>query len=319
VEIGPIRLFTGNANKELAERIATHIGQPLNRARVKRFSDGEIWVEILENARGSDAFIIQPVCAPANDHLMELLIMIDALKRASADRITAVTPYYGYARQDRKVEGRTPISAKLIADLLQKAGADRVLAIDLHAGQIQGFFNIPVDHLYASIVFRDYLLNKMGPEQIRENIVIVSPDAGGVARVQQFADYFGSAIAIIYKKRPGPNEVKVIKVAGLVKGKKAMIFDDIIDTAGTLVSAADYLMSKGATEVSAYATHPVLSGPAIERLNNSVIEKLYVSDTIPLGDKLKQCPKIEVISIAKMVATAIQNIHHRTSVSTLFD
>jgi ribose-phosphate pyrophosphokinase len=308
-----LKLISGNANIELAKEIAAHLCLPLGATVAKRFSDGEINVEIRENVRGADVFIIQPICAPANDHLMEMLILIDALKRASAARINAVIPYYGYARQDRKVLPRAPITAKLVADLLTAAGVNRVLTMDLHAGQIQGFFNIPVDHLYAAPVMLEYIKSKFAGE----DIVVVSPDAGGVERARALAKRLNASLAIIDKRRVAPNVAEVMNIIGAVEGKTAVMLDDIIDTAGTMVQAADALSAKGAKAVYACATHPVLSGPAIERLEGSQIRELVVANTIPLGEKAS-CNKIKVLSVANLLGEAIKRIHFHDSVSSLF-
>ncbi len=308
-----IRLITGNANPELAKKVSEYLQTPLTETTVTTFSDGEIMVQIKENIRGSDAFIIQPTCPPVNHNIMELLLLIDALKRASARRITAVIPYYGYARQDRKVQPRVPISAKLIANLITVAGANRVLSIDLHAGQIQGFFDIPVDHLIALPVFLDYLRkNKL------ENIIVVSPDAGGTERARVFAKKIDAPLAIVDKRRDAPNVSKVMHVIGDVKDKDAILIDDMIDTAGTITQAAKALLEKGAKRVFAAATHGVLSGPAIERLNDSVLEKVIITDTVPIGDKKEKCPKIEVLTVAHLLGEAIKRIHEETSISSLF-
>jgi ribose-phosphate pyrophosphokinase len=308
-----LKLISGNANTDLAKEIAAHLCLPLAATVAKRFSDGEINVEIRENVRGADVFIIQPTCAPANDHLMELLILIDALKRASAQRINAVIPYYGYARQDRKVLPRAPITAKLVADLLTAAGVNRVLTMDLHAGQIQGFFNIPVDHLFSAPVMLEYLKSKFSGE----DIVIVSPDAGGVERARAMAKRLNASLAIIDKRRVAPNVAEVMNIIGAVEGKTAIMLDDIVDTAGTMVQAADALSAKGAKSVYACATHPVLSGPAIERIEKSQIQELVVANTIPLGDKAA-CNKIKVLSVANLLGEAIKRIHFHDSVSSLF-
>jgi ribose-phosphate pyrophosphokinase len=310
--VNRLKLITGNANPSLAREIAAYLSIPLSTADVKRFSDGEINVEIKENVRGADVFLIQPTSPPANDHLMEILILMDALKRASAYRVTAVIPYYGYARQDRKVIPRAPITAKLVADLLTAAGVSRVLTMDLHAGQIQGFFNIPVDHLYSAPVLLDHIKASYGGE-----IVAVSPDAGGVERARALAKRLGCPIAIIDKRRVAPNVAEVMNLIGSVEGKTAVIVDDIVDTAGTLCQAADALLAKGATRVCACATHGVLSGPAIERLMGSRIEELAVTNTIPLGEK-SSCPKLKVLSVAPLLGEAIKRIHFHDSVSSLF-
>jgi ribose-phosphate pyrophosphokinase len=308
-----LRIFSGNANIALAEDICRSFNMPLGNAKVGTFSDGEIMVEIQENVRGMDVFIIQSMCAPVNDHLMELLIMIDAMKRASADRITATIPYYGYARQDRKVAPRVPISAKLIADLLTAAGADRVLTIDLHAGQIQGFFNIPVDNLFATPVLLEYLR-----EKYHNDLVIVSPDAGGVERARAIAKRLEASLAIIDKRREGPNESQVMNVIGDIKNKTALIMDDMVDTAGTLTQAADVLAARGANTVSACCIHPVLSGSAIEKINTCCLQELVVTNTIPLNDKIKSTRKLTVLSVGGLLAEAIKRIHRNDSVSSLF-
>lgn len=308
-----IRLFTGNANRGLAEEIAQYLGFPLGKAEVKRFADGEVWVEIGENVRMMDAYIIQPTCKPANEHLMEMLIMIDALKRASADTITAVVPYYGYARQDRKVHPRTPITSKLVADLIMAAGATRMVAVDLHAAQIQGFFNIPFDHLYALTVFMEHF--KKNPV---ENLVIVSPDVGGAERARAYAKRLGGSLALIDKRRPAPNVSEVMNVIGDVEGKNAVIVDDIVDTAGTLCLAAEALMNRGAKKVFASCTHPVLSGPAVSRIENSCLEKLWTTNTIPLSEEAKKCSKIQQLSVASLLGESIARIAHGDSVSSLF-
>jgi ribose-phosphate pyrophosphokinase len=285
----------------------------LCKAIVRTFSDGENMVEIGENVRGSDVFVIQPTCPPVNQNLMELLIMIDALRRASARRITAVIPYYGYGRQDRKVAPRTPITAKLVADLITTPGARRVLAMDLHAGQIQGFFNIPVDNLFAAPVLLEYIR-----EHFLENLVMVSPDAGGVERTRAFAKRLEAQLAIIDKRRERPNESQVMNIIGNVKGKNVVILDDMVDTAGTLGQAAQALQEHGAKVIHACTTHPVLSGPAIKRIEASPISKLIVTDTIPLGPEAQKCRKIEVLSVAKLLGEAIRRIHNEDSVSSLF-
>ena len=309
-----IRLFTGNANPELANEIAAYMGFPLAKATVKRFSDKEVWVEIHENVRMADTYIIQSTCSPANEHLMEMLIMIDALKRASATNITAVIPYYGYARQDRKVQPRVPITSKLVADLLARAGATRVVSIDLHAGQIQGFFDIPFDHLYGITAFFDYFKNNPV-----ENLVIVSPDVGGAERARAYAKRLGGAgLALIDKRRPAPNVSEVMHIIGEVEGKNAVIVDDIVDTAGTMCQAAEALRKHGAKSVSACISHPVLSGPAIERINNSSLEKLITTNTIPLSEEGRKSKKIQVVSVAPLLGEAIARISRGDSVSSLF-
>ncbi len=312
--INHLKIFTGNANPALAQKISAYLSIPLGQAVVKTFSDGEIYVEIKENVRGADVFVIQPTCPPVNDHLMELLIMVDALRRASARRITAVMPYYGYARQDRKVVPRTPITAKLVANLITVAGARRVLTIDLHAGQIQGFFDIPVDHLYAAPVLIRYL-----KEEFRgKDLVIVSPDAGGVERARAYAKRLDAGLAIIDKRRLRPNESEVMNVVGDVKGKVAIILDDMIDTAGTMCKAAEALAERGAKEVHGMATHPVLSGPALERIKKSPMKSVVVTDTIPLREEARKLKKIKVLSVAELLGEAIRRIHNDDSVSSLF-
>jgi ribose-phosphate pyrophosphokinase len=308
-----VKLITGNANRPLASKVSEHYGRPLTNTTVTTFSDGEIMVQINENIRGADVFVIQPTCAPVNHNIMELLLIIDALKRASARRITAVIPYYGYARQDRKVQPRVPISSKLVADLITAAGANRLITIDLHAAQIQGFFNIPVDHLYAAPVLADYIRKCNF-----ENLVIVSPDAGGVERARSFAKRLNASLAIVDKRREAINVAKVMHVIGDVKDKDVAILDDMIDTAGTITQAAQALKDNGAKRVYAVCSHAVLSGPAIERINNSVIEEVITTDTIPLDSKLEACKKIKVLSIAPLLAEAIKRIHEETSVSSLF-
>ncbi len=310
-----IKFFTGNAHKELAHEIAKYLQMPVGDATVTKFSDGEIMVQINENVRGSDVFVLQPTCMPVNRHIIELLLMIDALKRASARRITAVIPYYGYARQDRKVQPRVPISAKLIADLITAAGTNRVLTMDLHAAQIQGFFNIPVDNLYASPVILDYVEKKYNH---KKELVIVSPDAGGVERARAFAKKLQSSIAIIDKRREAANISQIMNVIGDVKDKDTIILDDMIDTGGTTIQAATALKDKGAKKVIAACTHAVLSGNAVEKLNDSVIEELIVTNTIPLNDKKEKCKKITVLSIAPLIAEAIKRIHEESSISSLF-
>lgn len=308
-----LQVFSGNANRALAEEIAVYLKKPLGRADVKKFSDGETWVEIQENVRGADVFVIQPTSNPANDHLMELLIMIDALRRASADRITAVIPYFGYARQERKIQPRTPISAKLVADLITAAGANRVLSVDLHAGQIQGFFNIPFDHLFAKPVFVEYLKKSLSGE-----MVVVSPDAGGAERARSYGKVFKVPMAMVDKRRPSPNVSDVMHIIGDVSGKKAVIIDDMIDTAGTMVQAAEALIKSGATSVWACCTHAVLSGTAAKRISESPINEVIVTNTIPLSDEAKSCSKIKVLSVASLLGEAIKRINHADSVSSLF-
>ncbi|HOG18057.1 MAG: Ribose-phosphate pyrophosphokinase [Syntrophaceae bacterium PtaU1.Bin231] len=309
-----IRIFSGNSNVALAQKICRNLGVPLGEANVSTFSDGETRVEINENVRGMDVFIIQSTCPPVNLSVMELLIMIDAMKRASADRITAVIPYYGYARQDRKVAPRAPISAKLVADLITTAGASRVLSMDLHAGQIQGFFNIPVDNLYATPILLDYIKNNYQGG----NLVIVSPDTGGVERARAFGKRLGATLAIIDKRREGPNEAQVMNIIGNIKGKRVILLDDMIDTAGTVVQAATALREEGALEVSVCATHAVLSGPAIERIEASAIQELVVTDTIPLHDAAKACSRIKILSVAGLLSEAVRRIYYNDSISSLF-
>lgn len=308
-----IKLLTGNASKGLAKEVAEYLGIPVCETTITSFSDGEIMVQIDENVRGSDIFVLQSTSTPVNDNIMELLLLIDALKRASAGRITAVIPYYGYARQDRKVQPRVPISSKLVADLITVAGANRVLTVDLHAGQIQGFFNIPVDHLYASPVLLDYIR-----KCDFKDLVIVSPDAGGVERARAFAKRLNASLAIIDKRRERVNVSEVMNVIGDVKGRETIILDDLIDTAGTTTQAASALKEKGAQKVLAACTHAVLSGPAIDRINNSVIEELIVTNTIPLDSKKEECKKLKVLSIAPLLGEAIKRIHEESSISSLF-
>ena len=306
-------IFTGNANPALAQEICDYLSMPLGRASVKTFSDGEVYVEIGENVRGADVFVVQPTCPPVNHNMMELLIMVDALRRASARRITAVLPYYGYARQDRKVAPRVPISAKLVADIITTAGVRRVLAVDLHSSQIQGFFSIPVDHLFAAPVTLDYLKGRFSGE-----VVMVSPDAGGVERTRAFAKRFGAGLVIIDKRRDRPNESEVMYIIGDVKGKTAVILDDMVDTAGTLCKAAQALKEHGANEVHGCITHPVLSGPAISRIKESVLESLVVTNTIPLSEEAQKVDKIKVLSVSALLGEAIRRIHDEDSVSSLF-
>ncbi|MDH7498936.1 MAG: ribose-phosphate pyrophosphokinase [candidate division NC10 bacterium] len=304
-------LFSGNANRELSLAISEYLKMPLASAEVTQFSDGEIQVQINQNVRGADVFVIQPTCPPVNNHLMELLIMIDALKRASADRITAVIPYYGYARQDRKDRPRVPITAKLVADLITAAGASRVLTMDLHAGQIQGFFDIPVDHLFAAPVIINYFQSLDW-----DQICVVSPDAGGVERARAIAKRLGASLAIIDKRRVGPNQAQMMHIVGEVADKSVIIVDDIIDTAGTITQAVDSLLEQGARRVYASCVHPVLSGPALERIENSRLEGLAVTNTIALNGKRSN--KIIVLSVAPLLGEAIHRIHKGSSVSSLF-
>ena len=307
-----IKIFSGNAHKGLALDIAAHLDLPVSQAEVRKFSDGEIFVEIGENVRGTDVFVVQPTCTPVNDHLMELVIMVDALRRASARRITAVIPYYGYARQDRKNAPRVPISAKVVAEMLMVVGVRRVLCMDLHAGQIQGFFNIPVDHLYAAPVLLKYI------EREYSDAIMVSPDAGGVERTRAFAKRLNTGLAIIDKRRDRPNECEAMHVIGDVRGKTAILLDDMVDTAGTLCSGAATLIKNGAKEVHACCSHPVLSGPAVERIRNSEIKTLVVTNSIPLAPEAKECEKIKVLSVSSLLAEAIRRIHNEDSVSSLF-
>lgn len=308
-----LRIFAGNANRPLAEEICRHLGVELGRAHVGRFSDEEIRVEIQESVRGMDVFVVQSTCHPVNTNLMELLILLDALRRASAGRITAVIPYYGYARQDRKVEPRAPITAKLVANLISVAGADRVLTVDLHAGQIQGFFDIPVDHLFATPVLLPYLR-----ERYRDEITIVSPDPGGLERARAFAQRLNCPLALIDKRREAPNVSAVFHVIGEVEGRRMVIVDDMIDTAGTVVNATRALLERGATEVIACCTHPVLSGPALERIEASELRELVVTNTIPLREEARRCSKIVSLSIAPLLSEAVRRIHLGQSVSELF-
>jgi ribose-phosphate pyrophosphokinase len=309
-----LKLLTGNANRALAEEIAQYLRVPLADAEVTRFSDGEVYVQVNENVRGADVFVIQPTCPPVNDTLMELLIMVDAMKRASARRITAVLPYYGYARQDRKVQSRVPISARLVADLLEAAGIDRVLALDLHAGQIQGFFSVPVDHLFAGpVVMIDYLRKK----DLRDP-VIVAPDAGGVERARAMAKRFDAGLAIIDKRREGPNSAVAMHLIGDVKDRDAVVIDDIIDTAGTLSQAVSAVEREGARRILACGVHAVLSGPAMDRINKSPIEEVVVTNSIPVGDGKRIPSRVTVLSVAPLLGEAIRRIHDEESVSTLF-
>jgi len=308
-----LKLFTGNSNPALATQVASYLGRDLGRAEVGTFSDGEVHVEICENVRGTDCFVLQSTSAPANTHLMELLIMIDALRRSSARRITAVIPYYGYARQDRKVAPRVPISAKLVADLVSTAGTDRVLCIDLHAGQLQGFFNIPVDNLFATPVLLDAIRSRyQGPT------TIVSPDAGGVERSRAYAKRLGAQLAMVDKRREAPNVSEVMNVVGDVEGRTCVIVDDIVDTAGTLTQAAHALRREGAVRVTGAVTHAVLSGPAIKRIEESGLEELVVTDTIALRDDALECRKLHPVSIAPLLGEAIRRINNEESVSSLF-
>jgi ribose-phosphate pyrophosphokinase len=309
-----VRIFTGNANRPLAEAICRHLGLPLGRAEVKSFKDGEISVDIEESVRGWDVFVIQPTCPPVNDHLMELLVMMDALKRASANSISAVIPYYGYARQDRKVNPRVPITSKLVADLITVAGADRVLTVDLHAGQIQGFFDIPVDNLFAAPVLLDEIRRRFRAD----DLVVVSPDAGGVERARAFAKRLEADLAIIDKRREKANVSEVMNIIGDVEGRDAILLDDMVDTAGTLTNAAQALKGDGARSVYAVCTHPVLSPPAVERISGSSLEEMIVADTIPLSQQAQESGKIRVVSVAPLLAEALRRITECGSVSSLF-
>ena len=310
-----LMIFGGNANPDLTRSVAAHLQTSVGKSALSRFSDGETALEILENVRGGDVFLIQPVCAPTNDNLMDLLVMIDAMRRASADRITAVVPYYGYARQDRRVRSaRVPITAKLVANMLSGAGVDRVLTIDLHAEQIQGFFDIPVDNIYASPLLMVDIWRKK-----YSDLIVVSPDVGGVVRARAIAKQLDdSDLAIIDKRRPQPNQSQVMNIIGEVSNKTCVIVDDLVDTAGTLCKAADALKAHGADRVVALATHPVLSGPAIENLNNATLDELVVTDTIPLSEAAKNCDKIRVLSVAELLGEAIRRIHMDESVSSVY-
>jgi ribose-phosphate pyrophosphokinase len=307
------KVFSGNANPVLAKEICYELGCQLAAANVKQFSDGEVHLQIQENVRGADVFVVQPTCRPVDHHLMEVLLMMDALKRASAERITAVLPYYGYGRQDRKDRPRMPISARLVASLIERAGADRVLALDLHAAQIQGFFDVPVDHLFAAPVMVDYFSELGG-----EGLTVVSPDPGGVERARAFAKHMGSPLAIIDKRRPDVNVAEVMHIIGDVSGQHCLIVDDLIDTAGTLVKTTEALLKQGARSVRACATHAVLSGPAVDRIESSEITEVVVTNSIPLCGQADNCNRIKQLSVAPLLAKAIQSIHEDGSVSTLF-
>ena len=310
---GELKIFSGRAHPALAQEICDYLGIALGELTLYNFSDGENYCQIDENVRGADVFVIQPTCSPVNDHVMELLILLDALRRSSASRVTAVMPYFGYARQDKKDKPRVPIAAKLMADLLTASGADRILTMDLHSAQIQGFFNIPVDHLFAAPVLLDAIR-----EMNVDDLVIVSPDVGGVARARAIGKRLGASLAIIDKRRTGKNETEVLNVIGDVEGRNVLILDDIIDTAGTLVQAEEALREQGALRTYAAAVHPVLSGPATERLESSRIEMLLVTNTIPLDAAMEKSPRIRSLSIAPLLGEAIQRIHQGTSVSSLF-
>jgi len=307
-----LKIFTGSAHPALGEAIARCLGVPLGRAHLARFSDGEVWFQIQDNVRGADVFVVQPTAPPVNENVMELLLMLDAFKRSSASRLTAVVPYYGYARQDRKDKPRVPISAKLVADLLSAAGSDRILTMDLHASQIQGFFDIPVDHLFAAPVIMDYVWSLELPD-----LTVVSPDAGGVERARAYAKRLEATLAIVDKRREQPNVAEVHHVIGEVEGRTALIVDDIVDTAGTLTKVAEAIKGAGAREVLASSSHAVLSGDAIDRIAKSAVSKLIVTDSIPLAPE-KRIDKIVVLSIADLLAKAIRNIHEETSVTSLF-
>ena len=310
-----LMVFTGNANPALADAIARNIGVPLGRASISKFSDGEVSVELNENVRGKDVFVIQPTCSPTNDSIMELLLMSDALHRASANRITAVIPYFGYARQDRRVRSaRVAISAKVVADMIGAVGVNRVLTVDLHAEQIQGFFSIPVDNVYGSPVLTDDI-----ERQNYSNLTVVSPDVGGVVRARAVAKQINADLAIIDKRRPTANEAQIMHIIGDVKGKSCLIVDDMVDTAGTLCKAADALKDHGATKVVAYCTHPVLSGPAIQNIAGSNLDSLVVTDTIPLNEKAKSCNSIRQLSMAKLLAESIRRVSNEESISAMFD
>jgi ribose-phosphate pyrophosphokinase len=306
-------IFTGNSNPGLVQKICDYLSLPLGGAKVKTFSDGEIQIEITENVRLKDVFVVQSTCSPVNDNLVELLLMIDAFNRSSAKKITAVIPYFGYARQDKKVAPRVPISAKLVADMITVAGADRIITMDLHAGQIQGFFNIPVDNLFAAPVLIEYIRNNF-----RDDMVVVSPDAGGVERARAFAKRLNADLAIIDKRRDAPNQAKAMAVIGDVTDKVAVILDDMADTAGTLTEAAEAIKNAGAREIHACCAHPVLSGPAIERITNSVLKSMVVTDTIPLTEKAAACDKIKVLTISQLVGEAIVRSYRGDSVTSLF-
>ena len=311
---GPIKVFGGRAHPELTDEICATLGGEPGHITLYSFSDGESYVQILDNVRGADVFVIQPTSPPVNDNLMELLIMLDAFKRSSASRVTAVLPYYGYARQDRKDKPRVPITSKLVADLITAAGADRVLTLDLHASQIQGFFNIPVDHLFAAPVIVRYLR-----ELELDDLVIVSPDAGGVERARAYAKRLGAGLAIIDKRRIAANQTEVMNIIGEVAGKNVFVVDDIIDTAGTLIHSVEALFAQGAKSISASATHAVLSGPAVTRINSSRLDRVVATNSMPMTDKMQDCPKLKTLSIGGLLAEAIKRIHNEDSVSSLFE
>ncbi|NMB09318.1 MAG: ribose-phosphate pyrophosphokinase [Tissierellia bacterium] len=311
---GDLKVFSGSASTELAESICSRLGLSLSKLEITRFSDGEIGLEIGETVRGKDVYIIQSTCPPVNENLMELLIIIDACRRASAARVNVVLPYYGYARQDRKSRGREPVTAKLVANLIETAGADRLISFDLHSGQIQGFFDIPVDHLTARRELTAYF-----EDILDKDFVVVSPDLGGVTRARNFAKNLDIPLAIVEKRRPKPNVSEVIHIIGNVEGKNCIIVDDMIDTAGTIVNAAESLVKRGAKKVYITATHGIFSGNAVERIENSVVEKCVVADTIPLGEKAKKCDKIDIVTVADTLAVAIKKINNNESVSILFE
>jgi len=311
--INGLAIFSGNSNPVLSKKICDYLNLPMGNAKVKTFSDGEIQIEIDENVRSKDVFLIQSTCEPVNNNLVELLLMLDAFKRSSASRITAVIPYYGYARQDKKVAPRVPISAKLVADMLEVAGANRVITMDLHAGQIQGFFNIPVDNLFAAPVILEYIKN-----HFENNLVIVSPDAGGAERARAFAKRLHADLAVVDKRRDAPNKARAMAVIGDVAGKVAIILDDMVDTAGTLIEAAAAIIKNGATEVHACCAHAVLSGPSVERVTGSKLKSLMVTDTIPLSEKAKVCDKIKVLTISELIGEAIIRSYKGDSVTSLF-
>jgi ribose-phosphate pyrophosphokinase len=309
-----LKIISGNANRPLAEEICDRLFTELGDAQVSHFADGENHIQIRENVRGADVFVVQPTCAPVNHTVMELLLIVDALRRSSADRITAVLPYYGYARQDRKDRPRVPISARLVASLMERAGIDRILALDLHAAQIQGFFDVPVDHLFATPVFLEYF-----KKHDMEDVTVVSPDAGGVERARAFAKRMSAPLAIIDKRREEANVAEVMNIIGDVEGRNCLIFDDLIDTAGTLVKGAEALMKRGAASVTACATHAVLSGPAVDRINDSSIREVVLTNSIPLKPEAARSSKIRTLSVAPLLARAIQSIHGETSISILFE
>ena len=311
---GPLKLFSGRAHPALTDEICARLGAEPGHITLYSFSDGENYVQIDENVRGADVFVIQPTSPPVNDHLMEMLIMLDAFKRSSARRVTAVIPYYGYARQDRKDKPRVPITSKLVADLITAAGADRVLTLDLHASQIQGFFNIPVDHLFAAPVIVGYLKTLELPD-----LTIVSPDAGGVERARAYAKRLGASLAIIDKRRVAANQTEVMNIIGDVEGRNVFVVDDIIDTAGTLIHTTEALLAKGASSISASCTHAVLSGPAVNRINNSQLQTVITTNSMPTSDKEQECSKLKTLSIAELLAEAIKRIHQEDSVSSLFE